>query len=97
MSFHKRSLKLKMMNLIYNDIPLMDIIKQYGTPLKITYLPRITQNIQRARRWFNVAIAKLIIKEITIIVIVLRVLISNLYLLKCLKMECILRPHPRLI
>lgn len=36
----------------------MDIIKQYGTPLKITYLPKISQNIQRARRWFNVAIAK---------------------------------------
>ena len=33
----------------------MDIIKQW-TPLKIT--PKISQNIQRARRWFNVAIAK---------------------------------------
>ena len=42
----------------FNDVPLMDIIKQYGTPLKITYLPKISQNIQRARRWFNVAIAK---------------------------------------
>ncbi|MBP5709770.1 MAG: arginine decarboxylase [Bacteroidales bacterium] len=42
----------------YNEVPLMDIIKQYGTPLKITYLPKISQNIQRARRWFNVAIAK---------------------------------------
>ena len=42
----------------YNNVPLMDIIKQYGTPLKITYLPKISQNIQRARRWFNVAIAK---------------------------------------
>lgn len=44
--------------LIYNGVPIMDIIKQYGTPLKITYLPKISQNIQRARRWFNVAIAK---------------------------------------
>ena len=42
----------------FHDVPLMDIIKQYGTPLKITYLPKISQNIQRARRWFNVAIAK---------------------------------------
>ena len=25
--------------LYFNDIPLMDIIEQYGTPLKITYLP----------------------------------------------------------
>jgi len=39
-------------------IPLMDIIKQYGTPLRITYLPKIAQNIQRARRMFNVAMAK---------------------------------------
>ena len=44
--------------LIFNGVPLMDIIKQYGTPLKITYLPKISENIQRARRWFNVAIAK---------------------------------------
>ncbi|MGN0186325.1 MAG: arginine decarboxylase [Paludibacteraceae bacterium] len=39
-------------------IPLMDLIKQYGTPLRISYLPKIRQNIQRARRMFNVAMAK---------------------------------------
>ena len=39
-------------------IPLMDIIKQYGTPLRIAYLPKIAQNIQKARRMFNVAMAK---------------------------------------
>ncbi|MFU8842914.1 MAG: arginine decarboxylase [Bacteroidales bacterium] len=44
--------------LYFNDIPLMEVIKQYGTPLKITYLPRITQQIQKARKWFNVAMAK---------------------------------------
>lgn len=44
--------------LYFHDVALMDIIKQYGTPLKITYLPKISQNIQRARRWFNVAMAK---------------------------------------
>ncbi|MDR3287328.1 MAG: arginine decarboxylase [Prevotellaceae bacterium] len=44
--------------LYFNDIPLMDIIKQYGTPLKITYLPKITQQIQKAKRLFNVAMAK---------------------------------------
>ncbi|MDE6307522.1 MAG: arginine decarboxylase, partial [Bacteroidales bacterium] len=31
---------------------------QYGTPLKITYLPKITSQIQRAKRLFNVAMAK---------------------------------------
>ena len=45
-------------NLLWNDIPLMDIIKQYGTPLKISYLPRISENIQRAKRMFNVAMAR---------------------------------------
>lgn len=45
-------------NLEWFDIPLMDIIKQYGTPLRIAYLPKIGDNIQRARRMFNVAMAK---------------------------------------
>ena len=44
--------------LYFNDIPLMDVIKQYGTPLKITYLPTISRQIQQAKKWFNVAIAK---------------------------------------
>jgi arginine decarboxylase len=44
--------------LYFNDIPLMDIIKKYGTPLKITYLPKIGQQIQKAKRLFNVAMAK---------------------------------------
>jgi len=44
--------------LFFNDVPLMDIIKQYGTPLKITYLPKISHQIQKAKRLFNVAMAK---------------------------------------
>jgi arginine decarboxylase len=36
----------------------MDIIEQYGTPLKITYLPSIGRQIQKAKRMFNVAMAK---------------------------------------
>ena len=44
--------------LYFHDIPLMEVIKQYGTPLKITYLPKISSQIQRAKRLFNVAIAK---------------------------------------
>lgn len=44
--------------LSFRDIPLMDLIKQYGTPLKISYLPKITEQIQKAKRFFNVAIAK---------------------------------------
>ncbi|MBN2729104.1 MAG: arginine decarboxylase [Bacteroidales bacterium] len=42
----------------WNNIKLMDIIEQYGTPLKITYLPSIGRQIQKAKRMFNVAMAK---------------------------------------
>jgi arginine decarboxylase len=42
----------------FHDVPLMDLIKQYGTPLKVTYLPKISQQINKAKRLFNVAMAK---------------------------------------
>ena len=44
--------------LYYYGIPLMDLVKQYGTPMKFTYLPKISENIKKARVWFNVAITK---------------------------------------
>lgn len=44
--------------LYFNGIPLMDIIKQYGTPLKLSYLPKISEQIQKAKKMFNVAMAK---------------------------------------
>ncbi|MEQ9263502.1 MAG: arginine decarboxylase [Owenweeksia sp.] len=45
-------------SLKWNGVYLMDIIKQYGTPLKVSYLPKISEQIQRAKRMFNVAMAK---------------------------------------
>lgn len=45
-------------DLYFHDIPMMDIIEQYGTPLKITYLPKISSQIQRAKKMFKVAMAK---------------------------------------
>ncbi len=42
----------------FHGIPLMDIIKQYGTPVKISYLPKISQQVQKTHRLFNVAMAK---------------------------------------
>ncbi len=44
--------------LLFHDIPLMDIIKQYGTPVKISYLPKITEKIDEARKLFGVGMAK---------------------------------------
>ncbi|MCB0380407.1 MAG: arginine decarboxylase, partial [Flavobacteriales bacterium] len=42
----------------FNKIPLMDIIKQYGTPLKLSYLPKISAQINKAKTMFKVAMAK---------------------------------------
>lgn len=56
--FPQESFEVHDNELYFNEIPLMDIIKQYGTPLKITYLPKISSQIQKAKRMFNVAMAK---------------------------------------
>ena len=39
-------------NLIFNDIPLMDLVEQYGSPLRLTYLPKISSQIQKAKKNF---------------------------------------------
>ena len=44
--------------LLFHDVPLMDIIREYGTPLKLSYLPKISHNIQRAKQYFAEAIKK---------------------------------------
>jgi arginine decarboxylase len=44
--------------LLWHDIPVMELIKQYGTPLKVSYVPKISEHIQKAKRMFNVAMAK---------------------------------------
>lgn len=56
--FPQEGFEIKDNDMYFNDIPLMDIIKQYGTPLKISYLPKIGQQIQKAKKLFNVAMAK---------------------------------------
>ncbi|MGF1558546.1 MAG: arginine decarboxylase [Flavobacteriaceae bacterium] len=42
----------------YHGIPLQELIEKYGSPLKFTYLPRISENIARARNWFKNGIEK---------------------------------------
>jgi arginine decarboxylase len=44
--------------LLFNDVPLMPIIEQYGTPLRLIYLPKIGQQIDRAREYFGNAMKK---------------------------------------
>ncbi|MFN4085559.1 MAG: arginine decarboxylase [Spirosomataceae bacterium] len=45
-------------NLLFNNVPLMDIINKYGTPLKLTYLPKISEHIEHARLLFKNAMKK---------------------------------------
>ncbi len=56
--FPSEEFKVEDNELLFNNIPLMEVIKQYGTPLRITYLPKIGKQIQKAKRLFNVAMAK---------------------------------------
>jgi arginine decarboxylase len=42
----------------FNNVPLMPIIKEYGTPLKLTYLPKISSQIKKAKQWFADAMQK---------------------------------------
>ncbi|KPM32213.1 Arginine decarboxylase, biosynthetic [Croceitalea dokdonensis DOKDO 023] len=45
--------------LTFHGIPLEQLAVQYGTPLKFTYLPKISENINRAKDWFNKAMTDL--------------------------------------
>ena len=44
--------------LLFHNVALMDIVREYGTPLKLSYLPKISENIRYARTIFNDAIKK---------------------------------------
>ena len=44
--------------LLFHNIDLMKLVEQYGTPLKFTYLPQISNNIIRAKNWFRNAMEK---------------------------------------
>lgn len=45
-------------DLTFHGIRVMDLVEKYGSPLKFNYLPKISENIQRAKSWFNQAIDK---------------------------------------
>lgn len=44
--------------LLFHDVDLMELTRQYGAPLKFSYLPKISENIQLAKGWFNDAMQK---------------------------------------
>ncbi|SFN27834.1 arginine decarboxylase [Salegentibacter flavus] len=42
----------------FHGIDLMELVRKYGAPLKFNYLPKISDNIQRAKKWFASAMEK---------------------------------------
>ena len=56
--FPQEEFDLKEDTLQFHGIDLMKLIEEYGAPLKFTYLPKISENIQKAKKWFTYAIEK---------------------------------------
>ena len=54
--FPTKELKVENDELYFNGVNMMEIINTYGTPLKLTYLPKISESIQNAKTYFNNAI-----------------------------------------
>ncbi|MGJ8731620.1 MAG: arginine decarboxylase [Cellulophaga sp.] len=56
--FPQEEFKLDGESLMFHNIPLKQLVEQYGSPLKFTYLPKISDNISRAKNWFAIAMEK---------------------------------------
>jgi arginine decarboxylase len=56
--FPQDGFSLRNNRLLFNEIDIEDLIQKYGTPLKLTYLPKIGEKIQFARKLFRDAIQR---------------------------------------
>lgn len=56
--FPQEEFTLENKTLQFHGIDLMELVETYGAPLKFTYLPQISNNINRAKKWFADAIEK---------------------------------------
>lgn len=56
--FPQEEFKLEQNSLFFHDVNLMKLVQTYGSPLKFSYLPKISDNIKRAKEWFDSAIKK---------------------------------------
>ena len=54
--FPRHGFEVKNNQLFFHGVDLMELIKQYGTPFKFTYLPKIGEQINKSRTLFNQAI-----------------------------------------
>lgn len=57
--FPQEEFQTKNDTLHFHGVNLNALAQEYGTPLKFTYLPKISENIQRAKSWFKKAIDQL--------------------------------------
>src|SRR5690606_25520078 len=51
--FPTKEFKVENNELHFNGVNMMEIIETYGTPLKLSYLPKISENIQNAKSYFK--------------------------------------------
>ncbi len=56
--FPQEEFKVEANTLHFHGVDLMKLMKEYGSPLKFTYLPQISNNIHRAKNWFSEAMKK---------------------------------------
>lgn len=56
--FPQDGFSLKDNHLLFNEIDIYELIKKYGSPLKLTFLPKIGEKIQTARKLFRDAIQR---------------------------------------
>jgi len=56
--FPQQEFELSGGHLTFHNIDLIKLIETYGTPLKFTYLPQISNNITKVKGWFSEAMAK---------------------------------------
>ena len=57
--FPQEEFTLKADALLFHEIDLMELIHTYGSPLKFTYVPQISNNIQKAKQWFAKSMTQL--------------------------------------
>lgn len=56
--FPQEEFKVEGSELQFHGIDLMGLVQKYGAPLKFTYLPKISENINKAKMWFAEALEK---------------------------------------
>lgn len=56
--FPQKEFNINKDQLLFHGVNLMELVEEYGSPLKYTYLPKISENINKTKKWFANAIEK---------------------------------------